>query len=365
MISFDWSSLILFSGIINAIFAIFFLVLNSNRYAFKYALWIKVFLVCVILILFERIIRFSDLEANYPKLLFITSPLFFCILPLVYVFQNRLNSKSNYWYLHFIFPTVMLFVFMPTILMSDTDKLDMYYSEGITDPIWIVLLYLLFAMYYSVRTFIANRKHKTRLLNTSANNHIELQLFANKLVFLASTCISAIPISLLLQYVDINSRVIDKLLFIIFSLVPHFILISLVNLKPVESFDDLQSKANQTIEQQNVEVAKAELVAFMTKYKPYLNQDLNLPTLANLMHWNRTQLSMVINKGFEKNFYDYINEYRLEAVIEQLNNGAYKNYSLDYIVSECGFKNYTSFYRIFKRVQKKSPKEYLRNLKND
>ncbi|GAB5399541.1 MAG: hypothetical protein Aureis2KO_11260 [Aureisphaera sp.] len=248
--------------------------------------------------------------------------------------------------------------------MSDQDKLAMYYNEGINDPIWLVVWYLLFAVYYSAKTFIANRTHKARLLNTSANNTIELQLFSNQLVFLASVCIITIPISLLMQYVDNSSEVIDKLLFIIVSLIPHFILISIFNIRTFEGINELkiEEKQAKSIEYHDIETSKTELTVFMTDHKPYLSQNLNLQALANLIGWNRTKLSMVINKGFEKNFYDYINEHRLDAVIEKFNKGAYKDYSLDYIVSECGFKSYVSFYRIFKRVKKKSPKEYLKKM---
>lgn len=366
MVSFDWSSLILFSGIINAIFATVFLVSNSNRYKAKYALWITIFLFCVVLILFERIIRFSNLEDNYPKLLFISSPLFFFILPLIYVFQNKLNVKSKYWYVHFIVPALMLFLLLQSILMNDNDKLSMYHKDGINDPIWLVLLYLLFAVYYSIKTFIANKEHKVLLFNALADNDVEVQLFSNKLVFLASICIIIIPISLLIQYLDYNTEVVDKFLYIIFSLIPHFMLISIFNIKSFDNTNELQIEEKQTnpLEHESLETFKTELTAFMIKHKPYLSKDLNLQTLASLINWNRSNLSMIINKGFGKNFYDYVNEYRLEAVIEKLNNGTYKDYSLDYIVSECGFKSYVSFYRVFKRVMKKSPKDYLKHLKN-
>ncbi|QTD38085.1 helix-turn-helix transcriptional regulator [Polaribacter batillariae] len=303
---------------------------------------------------------------DYPQLLFITSPLFFFILPLVYVFQNRLNVKSKYWFMHFVFPILMLILFIPTILMNDNDKLSMYHADGINDPIWLVLLYLLFSIYYSIKTFIANKEHKALLLNTSANNDIELQLFSNKLIFLASVCIIIIPISLLIQYLDFNTKVVDKFLFIIFSLIPHFIVISISNIKTFENSNEIRIEERQTsvVEHENLDTIKSELTGFMMKCKPYLRQDLNLQTLANLVSWNRSKLSMVINKGFGKNFYDYVNEYRLEAVVEKLNSGKHKDYSLDYIVSECGFKSYVSFYRIFKRVKKKSPKDYLRHLKS-
>ncbi|MEP3210040.1 MAG: AraC family transcriptional regulator [Maribacter sp.] len=254
---------------------------------------------------------------------------------------------------------------MPTILMNDKDKLNMYHEDGVKDPIWLVLLYLLYAIYYSIKTFNTNREHKALLLNTSADNDIELQLFSNKLVFFASVCIAIIPISLLTQYVDLNTKVVDKFLFLIFSLIPHFILISILSIRTFENTSEIAIEYKQTsqTEYQDLEVYQSELTLFMIENKPYLSQDLNLQRLADLVHWNKSKLSMVINKGFDKNFYDFINRYRLEAVVEKLENGAHIDYSLDFIVSECGFKSYVSFYRVFKRAKNKSPKEYLKELK--
>lgn len=183
---------------------------------------------------------------------------------------------------------------------------------------------------------------------------------------MASICIIIIPVSLLIQYLDFKTEAVDKFLFVIFSLIPHFILISIFSIKTLESGNELQIEEKQVsvIEYNNLDASKSELTAFMMEHKPYISQDLNLQALANLICWNRSRLSMVINKGFDKNFYDFVNEYRLNAVLEKLNTGTYKDYSLDYIVTECGFKSYVSFYRIFKRVKNKSPKEYLKHLKN-
>ncbi|WP_207763844.1 helix-turn-helix domain-containing protein [Flagellimonas pacifica] len=305
------------------------------------------------------------METNYPELLFATSPLFFFILPLLYIFQNRLNNKKTNWLYHFIIPILIFFMLLPTIRMDSVDKLAMYNREGINDPVWIVLIYFLFATFYAMKTFMVNRQHKVNLLSTLSNNDVELQLFSNKLIYFSSILIIVIPISLSIQYFSFETLIIDKLLFIIFSLIPHFVLFSMLKMRTFSITNELKIQPKQIsgINLEKLEVLKSELTTFMVNNQPYLNQYLNLQTLANLISWNRSNLSMVINKGFGKNFYDYINEYRLEVVMEKLKDGAHKEYSLDYIVCESGFKNYVSFYRIFKRIEKKSPQEYLNQLK--
>lgn len=54
-------------------------------------------------------------------------------------------------------------------------------------------------------------------------------------------------------------------------------------------------------------------------------------------------LSQVINAGFEKNFNDYINAYRVEAVKVQLQAGAQVQKSLLGIALDCGFNSKATF----------------------
>jgi len=367
--SFDWSSLIIFSGIINTLISFAILILKKSKYKIKFLIWIILILALVGVILLEKIIRFSDLVASYPELLFISSPLFFFILPMIFLFQKSLIRTLKYWYLHFLIPVILLILLLPTIAMDNSDKLKMYFTEGINDPIWIIVFYLLFAIFYIGKTLIENRKHKEELLNEYASNDVELQLFSTQLVFLSSMLMIIIPVSLSIQYLDFNAELADKWLFILFSIIPHLILISILANNNIGDYtielteDEKQKSTNSKDE--NLETLKSELLYFMLNQKPYLNQNLNLQGLANLINWNRSDLSIIINKGFEKNFYDFINEYRLNLVIEKLHNGEYKNYSLDYIVSESGFKNYTSFYRIFKRNKQESPNSYVKRLKKN
>lgn len=364
--SFDWSSLILFSGIVNAIVCVVVLLFLDRERHSKISFSILPILCCVIGILFERIIRFSNLETSYPKALFLSSPLFFFLLPLLYLFQKRLNGLSKYWYLHFILPVLALVALAPTIVMDDAEKLKMYHTEGLKDPVWIILVYLLIALGYSVGTFIENQKHRHLMLNETADNDLEGRLFSNKLVFISSVLVMSIPIALASQYLDIDVLLFNKTLFILFSFIPHLVLVALLflNTSMYRTNSALLAKTDSSEKVRDLESIQSKLLNYMATHKPYLDQDLNLPTLADLVACSRSSLSLVINKNCNKNFYDFVNEYRLNHVLEELETGAHEEYTLDYIVSGAGFKNYVSFYRFFKKTLKKSPKAYIKALKS-
>lgn len=158
----------------------------------------------------------------------------------------------------------------------------------------------------------------------------------------------------------------QKLLFVIFSGSGHLGLVAFLISKEtigenfaIENFH--KSKANkESIE--NIEEKKQELLQRVEVKKLYLQSNLTLNSMAVEIGWSRTHLSYIINKGFDQNFYDFINSFRVEAVKNKILNGEHQKYSLEHIVLECGFTSYTSFYRIFKRTQKQSPSRFIKSL---
>lgn len=105
-----------------------------------------------------------------------------------------------------------------------------------------------------------------------------------------------------------------------------------------------------------------KLEQLISTEKPFLNPELNLVDLAKLSKMSRAQLSQVINAGFNKNFNDFVNSYRITAVKEQLAQGKHKELSLLGIAFDCGFNSKATFNRVFKKLTNTSPSEYLKSL---
>ncbi len=119
----------------------------------------------------------------------------------------------------------------------------------------------------------------------------------------------------------------------------------------------IPEKTKQIIAYDVLEVERIE--NFMNEKKPYLNPDLNLSDLADNLNLNRAQLSQIINSGFDKNFNDFVNEYRVNAVKDKFASGDHKQLSLLGIAFDCGFNSKATFNRVFKKLTNTSPTEYL------
>ena len=57
-----------------------------------------------------------------------------------------------------------------------------------------------------------------------------------------------------------------------------------------------------------------------------------------------------------------MNNYRIDAFKNAIQKNQYKDYTIEAISNECGFKSKASFYRIFKSKMNMSPSEYKNSI---
>jgi ABC-type antimicrobial peptide transport system permease subunit/AraC-like DNA-binding protein len=93
--------------------------------------------------------------------------------------------------------------------------------------------------------------------------------------------------------------------------------------------------------------------------------DVSLGTLAEKLGISLHELSRIINIALKKNFYDFINEYRVRDVIRKMQDPAYDRMTLLGIAFESGFNSKTAFNRTFRQMTGKSPVEYKNDLKKE
>jgi AraC-like DNA-binding protein len=97
---------------------------------------------------------------------------------------------------------------------------------------------------------------------------------------------------------------------------------------------------------------------YMATEKPYLEANLSLPELASKLEIPSHHLSRVINEQFGVNFFDFINQYRIEEVKSKIDNPEFENYSLLGIAFDSGFNTKSAFNRVFKKMTGFTPSEY-------
>ena len=70
-------------------------------------------------------------------------------------------------------------------------------------------------------------------------------------------------------------------------------------------------------------------------------------------------LSQVLTQELKLNFYDFINQYRVQEVQARLVDPRYRNLTILAIVFDVGFNSNASFYRIFKKHTGQTPSRYI------
>ena len=107
----------------------------------------------------------------------------------------------------------------------------------------------------------------------------------------------------------------------------------------------------------------ADIVSRMEKYlereKVYMNVDLKMKDLADVLHLSAPKLSQVFNLYLGQNYYDYINRYRLNEFKRLIEAGDYKRYTITALSEQCGFKK-SNFFSTFRKVEGMTPTEYLK-----
>lgn len=109
--------------------------------------------------------------------------------------------------------------------------------------------------------------------------------------------------------------------------------------------------------------AKLELV--MRKEKPYINPNMKIADLAATISTSAHTLSYLFNQHLNRNYYDYINDYRIAEFKLLVNKEEYSKYTLSALAELCGFSSRASFFRSFKKATGITPNEYIRSIGKD
>lgn len=104
---------------------------------------------------------------------------------------------------------------------------------------------------------------------------------------------------------------------------------------------------------------KQSLEQHMETAKPFLDPTIKLDDLAAQMGWQRHELSGVINRGFGKNFFDFVNSYRIREFVDQKQQPANQHLGTLELAYAVGFNSKSAFNRAFRKETGQSPKAFF------
>ena len=110
---------------------------------------------------------------------------------------------------------------------------------------------------------------------------------------------------------------------------------------------------------------EAQATAYMQKIIDYINasaiwkdNELSIDKISAQTDIPKYYISQVLNEKLQKNFYTFINEYRIEYAMKLIKSPEHKNWSFVAIAFESGFNSKSVFNSFFKKHTGMTPTEY-------
>ncbi len=234
---------------------------------------------------------------------------------------------------------------------------------------------------YSVATFVEIHRHQKRLkqLVSYSSGKITLQwLLGLSITFYTGYVIMFIfgGVDILVGFMEFDPYEISFIgltiltfLFGVFGFNQPSIFEEVVKPKPHEEQSshiespDTKKYLRSGLKQKDVDRYIQQLKDHMVNSKPYLDRELTIYDLSEQLQIPRHFLSEVINEHMGKNFYNLVNDYRVEEVKKRLEDPDFKQLTILAIAFDSGFNAKSSFNTIFKEKTGMTPSEYLKTIK--
>jgi AraC-like DNA-binding protein len=300
--------------------------------------------------------------------------------PLLYLYVKFLTVEDikfrwTYW-LHFL-PFIAVFTSAIVFHGRPVIKLDNFFSN---DPYLSFRLIYGLSFYisittYSIITFVLIRRHEKNVKDLFSYTTSRITLSWLKMISI-SFYVTYVLVFIVGVYVIFKKELpYDPTLVSYFGLTFFAFAFSFYGIKQPGIFNELYAERRASskkvvikdsgtkYERSGLKEADAEkyltrLLRCMETKKPYLNVDLTIQDVAESLNISRHYLTQVINERLNRNFYQFINEYRVEEVKRLLEDENYKKYTLTAIAFEAGFNSKSSFNSAFKEIVGMTPSEY-------
>jgi AraC-like DNA-binding protein len=305
--------------------------------------------------------------------------------PLLLLYAQRMTSEHPVFNPRYLFHFSPFFVFLIASLFF-IDEPVMHGTEGflvidrfVSFRIVYAVTFFVSITAYSIATFVVIHRHQRRLkeLVSYSSGKITLQwLLGLSITFYLGYVLMFIfgGADILTGFMPFDpyelsfiGLTILTFLFTIFGFNQPTIFGEVVRERrkdpEKEAENNNQKKyARSGLKKKDIERYKGLIGKYMVIEKPYLDRELSIYDLAEQLKIPRHFLSEVINEHMGKNFYNLVNDYRVEEVKKRMLNPSYKHLTILAIAYDSGFNSKSSFNTIFKEKTGMTPSEYQRSL---
>jgi AraC-like DNA-binding protein len=331
---------------------------------------------------------------DHPHSLRSMSPLMYLNAPFFYFYirnsLKNINGLKKTDYLHFIPAFVHLLDLIPFYLLSFEEKQEIakmiflnknllyYVGSGLIPISFHYLFRLALQLIYFCYCVYLVRKLRPQLMALMNKEKLGNWLFIS-LVLMGGVAISNF-FYMIACYFGENQHQLSgaKLIFSSIGTLGILCLNLYINFNPERVYGYFNKDADREIGEgvpvvktssvENpvmVEIKDTDILLEKIRYalheeQVFLNKGITIVDFAKKIDVSPKLLSTLINRKFETNFNELINNYRVDYAKDLLEKNILERYSIEGLANMAGFNSRITFFNVFKKKEGVSPSEYLK-----
>ena len=343
--------------------------LQENRIANR---WLAVSLLGIGIMQMDDALIFSKAYRQFPHYFLLTDLVLFIVPPSLFLAVRHFVNpdKRFYWKeaLHFI-PLALVFLILIPELSASPEALAESIEADLKNRMpgeWAFLIFLPILIQFGVYLTLSYRKLRRHLKNlemiTATPQASSLKWLQWSLLVLAGMLV-VWTFEVRYYFYEFNAWTTMVYLSGAYVLGYYALRQGEVfpyappDLEAISAIFNPAPGSGKQIPEANAQL-KAGLLELIEEKKIFLDPELSLPKLARQLGCSTHELSFLINHSFGKNFYQFINRYRVQESQRLLLDPQFSHLNILAIGFESGFNSKTTFNTAFKNQTGMSPAEF-------
>jgi len=291
-----------------------------------------------------------------------------CYGPFLYVYVKSILDEyfklNRYVLIHFL--PLIVAALMLVYFFTNLEELENEFPPAFSWSRFLMFNVIVgTSVTYSIRSLLLLLRHRKTLKENFSTITVNITLkWVSFIIYLMLASFLLLHITAIIELSVLHQRpefvAIPNLLG--FTLLAFAV--SYFGVKQSSLFHHVAYEPTKKEEHENLNEISEKLMDYMKLQKPYLKADLTIQELADYLHILRSDLSEVLNQYYKKNFFTFINEFRVEEVKSRMKEKENEHLTLLAIGLDSGFNSKTTFNTIFKQYTGKTPSEYRSSIRS-
>ena len=278
------------------------------------------------------------------------------------------KPKLRSYYSAFILPVIAIFVLAivyrnkPILIFDDYLMNDPY--RGVRFAYAILLIISFFV--YSIFTFISLHKHKRKIKDlysyTSLKITLGWALFVSISFFVFYIGLFVLGFTrVFVQNFNFDPLLVGNIILVFYSFAFAIFGYQQDLIYPEKPLVEKPKYERSGLRKASIKKLKDELLRLMDEDKMYQDPELSILEVSQKLMVPRHHVTQILNDDIGKNFFTFINEYRIEDAKTRLKDTKNNNLTVLAIGYDAGFNSKSSFNTLFKKYTGVTPSEFRKN----